>query len=202
MQKILKLRIVSVSPLLMHNGQLADPLNEHAKAIAQIAAKRKKTEADFLRLAELEFFGSLWLTKGRPCIPAESMESALVRAAGQERRAQKVRAGLFVADNLKLEYEGNSDINELSQNEDFRLRTGVRVGSVRVMRTRPMFKAWSANLTIHYAPDLLNEADIINFVSVAGQQVGIGDWRPRFGRFMLEDRSASNLQSDQRRRRK
>ena len=74
-------RIIGVSPLLLHNGQLADPLDEQVRAIAQVTAKRRKTEADHHRLAELEFKGSLYLREGRPCIPEEMMEAALVEAA-------------------------------------------------------------------------------------------------------------------------
>jgi hypothetical protein len=32
-------------------------------------------------------------------------------------------------------------------------------------------------------PDLLNAQDIEEWAYVAGMQIGIGDWRPRYGRF-------------------
>ena len=52
--RTLRFRITGAAPLLMHNGRLADPLDEHARAMARVADKRPKTEADHLRLAELE----------------------------------------------------------------------------------------------------------------------------------------------------
>jgi len=91
--KTLRFRITGASPLLMHNGLLADPLNPHAKALAQISARRRKTEADHVRLAELEFLGSLYLSGGMPCLPAEMIEAALVRAAAQERRGPRPGPG-------------------------------------------------------------------------------------------------------------
>ena len=186
----LRFRIIGDSPLLMHNGLLADPLNPHSKSIAQVASKRRKTEADHLRLAELEFLGSLYLSGGVPCIPAEMIEAALVKAAGQERRGAKAKAGLVVKDNLRLEYEGPKDPHALWKDEAFRLRSPARIGVVRVMRTRPMFQAWAAELAVDFLPTLLNPSDVRGFLATAGEQIGIGDWRPRFGRFAVTDLSA------------
>ena len=183
----LHFKITGVSPLLMHNGQLADPLNPHAKGLAQVAAKRRKTEADYLRIGELEFLGGLYLSGGRPCIPAEMMEAALVRGAMQERRGPKAKAGLLVRDDLRLVYEGPIDPHALWLDEAFRLRSPVRIGTSKVMRTRPVFRAWSADLAVDFLPTLLNAQDVHSFLNTVGGQVGIGDWRPRFGRFRLEN---------------
>lgn len=183
----LRFRITGASPLLMHNGQLVDPLNPHAQAMAHVAGKRRKTEADHLRLGELEFLGSLYLTDGRPCIPAEMMEAALVKAAAQERRGPKAKAGLLVRGNLALLYEGPAEPTALWQSGSFALRSPVRVGTSKIMRTRPMFCDWSAELAVDFLPTLLNPQDVRSFLVTAGEQVGIGDWRPRFGRFWVED---------------
>ena len=39
----MKFKIEGISPLLMHNEQLADPLNAFAQQVAEISSKRKKT---------------------------------------------------------------------------------------------------------------------------------------------------------------
>ena len=183
----LRYKIIGASPLLHHSGQLADPLNPHAKAIAQVAGKRKKTEADHMRLAELEFAGSLWLSGGVPCIPGEAMEAAIVKAAQGARQGPKAKAGLMVRDDLRLQYDGPKDPRALWDDPRFRLRCGVRIGTSRIMRTRPHFPTWEAELVIDYLPGMLNPQDVRNFVVVAGEQVGVGDWRPRFGRFRLDE---------------
>jgi hypothetical protein len=187
----LNFQIIAASPLLQHNGQLADPLNHHSKAIAQVTAKLKKTESDHRRLADLEFMGSLYLSGGRPCIPAEMMEAALVKAASQERRGSKAKAGLVIRKDLRLLYDGPTDPVQLCSDPNFRLRCSVRIGTARIMRTRPQFNTWKAELTIDYLPTILNPQDIRRFATVAGEQIGIGDWRPRFGRFNVRDPAAS-----------
>jgi hypothetical protein len=183
----LKFKIIGVSPLLVHNGQLADPLNPHAKAMAQISAKRKKTEADQRQLADLEFLGSLYISKGMPCLPAEMMEAALVRAAGHERRSAKAKAGIMIREDLLLQYDGPKDAQALRADPRFRLRCAVRIGPSRIMRTRPRFSDWAADVTVNYLPKILNEQDIRNFLEVVGSEIGVGDWRPKFGRFHVED---------------
>ena len=114
------------------------------------------------------------------------MEAALVKAASLERRGPKAKAGLVVRENLLLEYDGPKDVEALWASGDFVLRTGVRVGPVRVMRTRPRFTDWQAEVVVDYLPHLLNGADIETFLRAAGEQIGIGDWRPRFGCFVVQ----------------
>lgn len=187
----LRFRITGVSPLLFHNGNLADPLNEVARAMAQISGRRRKTEADHRRLAELEFKGSLYLCGQQPCIPEEMMEAALAKAAGLQRRAMKAKAGLVVRHPLVLQYDGPKEADGLWKDGRFQLRCGVRIGSVRVMRTRPKFTEWQAELVVDFLPHLLNAADVTNFLTTAGEQIGIGDWRPRYGRFFAEPVAAT-----------
>jgi hypothetical protein len=51
------------------------------------------------------------------------------------------------------------------------------------MRTRPRFPEWAATLEIKFLPSLLNASEVKSFLVTAGREIGIGDWRPRFGRF-------------------
>ena len=54
------------------------------------------------------------------------------------------------------------------------------------MRTRPRFEHWRAELVVDFMPRLLNPHDVRNFVATAGEQIGVLDWRPWFGRFEIE----------------
>lgn len=113
------------------------------------------------------------------------MAAALVKAASLERRGPKAKAGLVIRENLLLEYDGPKEVEALWQDGGFVLRSGVRIGPVRIMRTRPKFTDWQADLVVDYLPHLLNGADVTSFLDAAGEQIGIGDWRPRFGRFVV-----------------
>ncbi len=73
--KSISLRLVGVGPMLMHNSRLGDPLDPITKALAAITSKRLKTEADHMRIAELEFHGSLYLHHGAPCLPQKMIKA-------------------------------------------------------------------------------------------------------------------------------
>jgi len=182
----LSFRIRGAAPLLMHNGQLADPANKWSRAIKEISSKRAKTEADYDEMARLEWLGGLYLHKGEPCIPGYVLEGALIGRGGAARKqkmGKEAAAGLYVVQNFPLEYEGPREPTELWANEDFQLRTLVRVGQARIMRTRPIFEGWAATVVVEIDPDLVNREDAIHWMEIAGAQVGLMDWRPKCGRF-------------------
>jgi hypothetical protein len=172
----------------MHNGQLADPLNQFSKRIAELSGKKgkDKTEADHLELGHREFLGGLYIDDdGHPIIPGEMIEAALIKGAMKEKRGPAAKAGMLVREHAKLEYDGPRKAEELWANPAYQFRTQVKVGQSRIVRVRPMFPKWSAEIVVDFLPSMLNAAHIRNFLITAGQQIGIGDWRPRYGRFTV-----------------
>lgn len=189
--KPLKFKIVGVaSALIMHNGDLANPLGKFAKAIKAISAKRKKTDADFEQMAKLEFFGSLYMKDGVPVIPAFVVEATIISGAKKAKRGNDAKAGIFCMADAVLEYEGPKGVEELWADERFRIQCGVRVGQARVIRTRPKFDKWSIVVELTYDDQILNEADVRDFLIKAGAEVGFCDWRPKHGRFHVEQKAA------------
>lgn len=182
----LHFRLTGVSPLLVHNGQLADPLNPFAREMKRVSGKRNKTEADHEELARLEFMGGLYLHEGEPCIPGEMIEAALIEAAKKAKRGQQAKAGIISDGNFPIEYRGPRKPDSLWAQPEFRLTVGVRVQRNRVMRTRPIFRDWACEVSVDYLPGQLNPAEVEEMIRTAGTLVGIGDWRPRHGRFTAE----------------
>ncbi len=176
-----------MSPLLMHNGQLADPLNRFAKELRKVSGKRTKTEADYEEMARIEFLGSLYVDHNKePCLPGELVEASLIEAAKKMRRGQQAKAGIVSVGNFSLAYDGPRSPEALWADETFRLTVGVRVQRNKVMRTRPIFRAWSCIVVVDYMPSQLNSGEIEEMVRTAGLVIGVGDWRPKFGRFTAE----------------
>ena len=67
----------------------------------------------------------------------------------------------------------------------FRYTTPVVIGRVKVLRTRPKFDEWSVDLTLIFDGEFMRRETLLDIVRLAGRRVGVGDYRPRFGRFML-----------------
>lgn len=184
--KKLKLRISSVSPLILHNVQTADPLNDFAKAIKKISSKRGKTEDDYAEMARVEWYAGLYLKNGKPCLPSMVIEAAFVSGAKRNKRGKQALAGMYCTNDAPLEYEGPKDPDEMWKSGKFKLTVGVRVQNSRIMRTRPHFENWSAVIEIAYNPNILNEDEIWDTFKVVGDEIGLCDWRPKFGRFTVE----------------
>src|SRR5688572_8352761 len=129
MYKPLEFHIVGVAPLLMHNGQLADPLNKWAKAMKKITAKRKKTDEDYEELSRLEFEGGLYLDDDlAPCIPGINLEGCLVDGAKKSKLGEQFKAAVMIVDNWPLLYSGPRAVEELWAHGGFRdtRRAGIR----------------------------------------------------------------------------
>ena len=193
-----RLRLNGVTPLLQHSARLSDPLNPTVKAIKEISGKRKKTDADLTQMAKLEWRGSLYVDKDENVIlPAESIKAALIGGAKKEKSGPQARGGTFVRGSPVLEHNSSgNNLDELwgdgdSQNVH---RVSVKIASSRVMRTRPQFHDWSAEVDIHYDTSQAHASDIVRWLETAGRIIGIGDWRPEksgdFGRFTVEEVSA------------
>lgn len=179
----LNFRLTGASPLVMHNGRLANPLDPMAKALKRVSGKRAKTDADHEEMARIEFLGGLYMGADGPCIPGELIEAALIAAAKKSKRGAQAKVGLLSDGLHPLEYDGPREPDALWADEKFRLVAGVRVGQARVMRTRPIFRDWSAEIFVDFLPGQLNRGEVAEMVRMAGEIIGLGDWRPRFGRF-------------------
>ena len=187
--KKLKCRLTGVAPVIFHNGQLADPRNKFARAIKEVSSKRKKTDADLDRMAELEFKGSLYTNeKGVPIMPPEGIEAIVRSGAKKSKEGKTAQSGVFCEKAAVLEYDGPKNADGLWADPDnFVLAANAKVGTARIVRTRPIFHKWSCVVELLYNPEVCNPAAIVSWLKTAGEQCGAFDWRPRYGRFTVEE---------------
>jgi hypothetical protein len=190
-EQLLKFRITGLAPLIVHNGQTADPMNRFAKMMKQISSKRSKTDADYEEMARIEWFASLYLDKGRMSVPGIVWESALTSAAKKLKLGQTVQAGLFVPSSMILDFPSQDRTpDEIWSNEELRevhrFTIGVRVQRNKIMRTRCIYPEWAGLLEVHYFDDLLNRQQVIDILKVSGSVTGLCEWRPRYGRFSVD----------------
>lgn len=180
-------QLKSVSSLLMHNGQMANPVNPLAKLMKQVSSKRAKTDADFEQMARIEFMASLYMRHDGPILPAENITAMLIKAAKKRREGPAATSGMFVLEHARLEYDGPRTAEELWEDERFRHVALVNVQRARIARTRPIFEDWSATVKVTYEDQQVNVGQLNDWFVIAGDQIGIGDWRPRFGRFTVTE---------------
>lgn len=170
-------RIAGVEPgLLMHRF----PESTQAGLLNPIKLAGKKKLAP----EEEAEFGAYRLENGQLCQPAEHLYAALVKAAGDFQihgRGKKTYRD-FIKGGLVIE-------PELIPHEVQEYRVDARPARVqraRIMRHRPWLPQWALSFRLLVLESDLLPLEVLNAILVkAGQAVGIGDYRPRFGRFTV-----------------
>jgi len=188
------------TPLLMHNERLADPLDPIARALSAVNGKKKKTITDHEEMARIEFYGGLYTDPAiprldavdgqRPILPAWNIHRTLRAGATRWRRGQDINRGVLpLAQFSELAYvpaaEGATaprGAQALWEDGGYVLRHSAKVQMSRVMRTRPMFTDWQAELLVEVDTDLIDPDELEAWWKYAGR-LGTGDWRPLYGRF-------------------
>lgn len=173
----------SLCPMIMHNAQLADPMNDFSKAMKAISGKRAKTEADHMEMSHIEFLGGLYMGNDGPVIPPQNVRKMLIEAARKRKEGKLAEAGIFVLDAFPLIYDGPRNADALWEAESFRDRRIVVVGRNRIVRTRPIFNEWQSKVKILFDDDVLNQGHLDSWFEIAGNIIGLNEMRPQYGRF-------------------
>jgi hypothetical protein len=85
-----------------------------------------------------------------------------------------------------LEYSGPLDPLELFATGEFCDYRPVVIGQARTMRARPRFDHWGVIVELLVETSTINTREVIDALEIAGQVIGLGDFRPRYGRFSVD----------------
>lgn len=181
----LKLKIVGTSPLMMHSDRLANPLLPETKAHKTLTSKRKKVDEDHLMIARSEFIsGCYWHEDVGFYIPGANLDATFVGGAKLSKLGVRWKqAALVLEQRVKLLHDGPSTPERLWEDTRYVDVRGVRVGQAKVMRYRPVFLKWAAELTLALNTDVLNVEEARKAIDDGGKLIGTCEYRPRFGRF-------------------
>lgn len=178
-------RLDGNGPMLTHNERLASKLDPIARDMAAIASKRKKTDDDLTELAHLELLGGVYLTDdGRVGFPSWNVFKSLQEGARLNKLGKAVERGLFPADAdiVPLKHDGPDTPEAMWTAGCFDQRS-VKVGTSKVTRTRPRYTNWSLDVRFVLDTEILRFDELEMIARNAGTMVGVGDYRPRFGRY-------------------
>lgn len=167
------LTITGSSDLLFHrwNCEAVD-----AKAKAAKNSKSKKSD-------DVESY--LWRNDaGELCIPGEYLRQSIIMAAKfrqDPRSPRKSAMDLFKAGVVTL-----TNLSSLGvRDSDYLDTRRVMVQRAGINRTRPAMRAgWKAGFELQIlTPEYIDPHFLQDVIQMAGRLVGIGDFRPTFGRF-------------------
>jgi hypothetical protein len=177
--------IKGVSPLMQHRFPMPDLASMSKGGTKHTGAK------DYTQ----EWRDYLYTSKDRIVQPSSHIEGAMVKAAAGFKitgKRGKSYKDLFSANVVidPLDIPHNMVVpDELDTDADKPLYIDMRpviVMRARVVRLRPCFKVgWELCFTINVTDDELPFEILHDVLTLAGKTVGIGDYRPKFGRFMV-----------------
>ena len=162
-------------PLLFHRWN-----NEsvEAKSKAKKGSLEKKTD-------DIESF--LWRnSKGEVCIPGEYVRQAAIHAAKYEQDPRSPRKSMM--DLMKAALVSLTELASTGLKEpDYLDKRRVVIQRSAVTRTRPALReGWKAGFILMVnLPEYVPAQRLNHILSQAGRIVGLADFRPSFGRFLV-----------------
>lgn len=172
---IAEVTIQGTSDLLFHRWN-CEAVEEKAKAKKGSAAKKSDDLESYVYRNE----------KNELCVPGEYLRMAIIGAAKfrqDPRSPRKSAADLFKAAVVSLTPLASLGIKTW----DYIDKRRVVIQRNAITRNRPAVKAGyvatiqlQVNLPEYVSPDMLNEV-----IQQAGRLIGLGDFRPTYGRFMV-----------------
>jgi hypothetical protein len=188
--KHLQVRLTGLpgSALLTHNERLASRMDPIAREMSAIASKRKKTDDDLNEMARLELLGGCYITDdGLVGIPAWNVFRSIQDGARLNKLGRHVERGVVPAsvDIVPIKHAGPATPAGMWDAACFDQRS-VKVGQSKVTRTRPRFTDWVVDVEFYLDTEILQLNDFQMVTENAGRLVGLGDYRPRFGRFDID----------------
>lgn len=182
----LTLHLTGTRALLVHNIRLANPLDPYAREVKRLSAKRNRTEDDLIEMSRVEFAGGLYHSDDLgPYVPSTWFHAALVKAGGLRRLGSHVKRAVVVAEDAGLEYDGPRDVDGLWRDGRFVDQRMVTVGQAKVLRTRPRFTDWAVAFPVLVDTTGIDPEAFAEVAKIAGDLIGMGDYRPVFGRFSV-----------------
>lgn len=170
--KSIEIEITGIAPLLCNRFPTENAGTEQSKARVKVYIPTEIAERKLYKSAD-----------GKPYIPGEhifqSMRKASVDFKFEKKKSFKdvITSGIVITpDEIPL-------ISDKLYEIDAR---PVVIQRARVLSWRPKFNNWKLRFTIQILDDEnISVNNIKEILEKAGATKGIGDYRPRFGRFMV-----------------
>lgn len=172
MSKTYEVEVTGTVPLLMHRYDVAEHSEGVSKKKIKVFSEKEDAEKSCYRTKKGELF-----------MPNEWFYSALIKAAKKQKYERMSNYGSVFKSGIVVEPE---EIILDNQKYEIDLRAVVvRATGGRSVRARPKFNKWSGNFkVIILDEDLISPQVLKEALDHAGQN-GVGDYRPRFGRFLV-----------------
>lgn len=200
--KTLKVRWTGIRPLVMHNAAMIDQDNPHVQRIVALNRDLKKLKKDDFdgrekvrrEMEKEEWMGSIyWDSEDGLYVPGENVIACITAGARKIKMGKQAECAIVPLPDvipIQMERKYPRDLEALCKVSEFSFRKPVRIPprtGARLMKVRPVVPTgWSIEFEIEFDEKEFPEKDLIEAMQCGGSLAGLGDWRPRFGRFLVE----------------
>lgn len=176
--EIVKVTITGAAPMLMNRYIL------QCEQPTRSRSEKKQNERDSGRWTEKVYWSD---TMKCVAIPSVMIEACLAAGARAFKLGKQVQSTVFLAEDEVPVISHGKKIDKLEVGKQIELDgRGAVVMKRRVDRFRPMLRDWQLSFTVQLLdPTAFSRADLNKVVEHAGRFCGLGDFRPRFGRFSV-----------------
>jgi len=168
--KKVKVKIEGIAPLLQHRfPEEENPEHKSKKKIKEFPA-REECEKSLYKDE-----------KGTIYQPATHILGALIKAGARFQFERKLTYSSVIKSSVFVTPDAIPHICQ----EWVIDRRPVVIQRMRIMRARPRFDKWALEFEIEYDEEIIGKDKLKEILDYAGQRIGIGDYRPLMGRFIV-----------------
>jgi len=184
--RTLKVTWKGTTPLIMHSCKCVNPLHPISIEMKKYTSKKKKTEDDLIKIADLEWeAGAYWDDKIGLYIPCENIEATIKNGAKPNKKGSDIEKYCNVTELcVPLNYGANLSKEELIKDYNYRDTRPMTVMRAKILRTRPRFNNWQISFNMTYEESKIDVEVIRQAIEYAGAYVGLCDSRPKYGKFV------------------
>ncbi len=187
----LTIAAVGSKPLLLHNVDLANPLNPWARKMTDLRGtpSKRRTEKWHEDMAYANFMGAFYEAPPSVdgiAIPVENLRRSIVGAAKASRLGATVERALALGPDafVQLMFDGPRAPQELWDSGRFHITRMIRGTGGASPTTYPKFDKWAVKAPFDLDESLLNLRDLEEIVRRAGRIEGLGASRKQgYGRY-------------------
>lgn len=190
----MQVSIQGITPLLLHNGQTANPLNVYAKRMKAVTSKKKKTEEDLEDLLNIQWESGLyWDDNLGLHMPSENLFAAFLKAARKHKLGGECSEVSFCDPiGYPIITENHKNLDKLKADPTNKFIKTVVIKKSKTVACRPIFKSWKLDFDLEFERSAW-DANVIKTVLVTwAQRIGLGVWTPgspkpgTYGKFIIE----------------
>lgn len=188
------IEIQGITPLILHNGRTANPLDPYSKRLKALTSKRGKTEEDVEQLLAVQWEAALYFDADLGLyMPSENLFAAFLKGAKKFKLGGKSSAVSFPEPiGYSIETRNGKNFEALKADPGNKFIRTVTIQRAKTVSCRAIFNSWAIKFYLEFETSTIDANEIKTIFSAMGSRIGLGVWTPSSpkpgsnGRFVIK----------------